>query len=86
MQQEVAQAVRTDLKLDTLRVDAVLWREHDACIVDEHMEMGLGCQKRVDGWFDGAEIGQIELQEVQVTFALGGRFVDALNGAGSLGL
>lgn len=64
-------------------VHTTLGRDHDAGIVDEDIKTLVGGQECLYCGLDGAEVGEIELQEGEVTGAIGGGCADV--GDGGLG-
>lgn len=82
--QERAEAVGGQLHLVALGAGHVGGREHDARIVDEHVEALLLREERVDGRLDGAQVGEVQGQEREA--ALGGGMLGLSVGDGRLSL
>ena len=55
-------------------------------IIDEHVEALLPRRESLDGGLDGGQVGQVELQKLELAAAVGGCLLDYRDGALGLGL
>lgn len=79
-EEEWPEAIGGDLKFIALRGFGTRGGYHDAGIVDEDVETGFLGLEGIRGGFNGCQVGEVELQEGNFSYTLGGGGPDGGDG------